>query len=82
MPAYYAVMRQQGQWMYVCSGSDPETVLHQAQLIIEARDGGGYDEQPAYSAGAEQALDTLRVVPEAMARGLRMTYPQVLSEEP
>lgn len=81
MASYYAVTRRQGQWVYLCSGSDPEAVYANARLMIESHERGVDDEGGIFSPVTEQQLDALRVVPEETAHEMQLSYPQTLVDE-
>ncbi|MHB9025828.1 MAG: hypothetical protein ACYC7E_16945 [Armatimonadota bacterium] len=70
---YYAITRQQGRWVYVSSGCDPDEVYLDAMDAITAQDGDVEeteltDEPLALSPAIERQLDALRVVTEEEAR--------------
>jgi hypothetical protein len=70
---YFAITRQHGRWISICSGSDPDEVYLQAMDIISSQDQGVdglfLDDGPlALSPAIERQLDALRVVTEEAAR--------------
>ncbi len=81
MPAYYAVTQRGSRWHYLCAGEDPEGVYRQAVTMLTDDDRLREDDSIAHSPDEERAMDRLRVVPEATAKTLRLTYPRSLFEE-
>ena len=65
---YYAITREQAEWVYVCSGPDPAQVYHDALDILNGNMEGPEEQPIAISPVAEQSVDNLRVVPEEVAR--------------
>jgi len=65
---YYAITRQQAQWIYVCSGPDPAQVYHDALDILHGQTSSPDDQPIALSSLTEQSVDNLRVVPAETAR--------------
>lgn len=68
MSTYYAITNRNGQWLYVYSGQDPEAVYREAAEIVERQYIIPGDEGAPISSSTELQLDTLRVVPEEIAR--------------
>jgi len=65
---YYAITRQQAQWVYVCSGQDPAQVYHDAIDILHGNAALPEDQPVALPPVIEQSVDNLRVVPAEVAR--------------
>jgi len=65
---YYAITRQQAQWVYVCSGPDPAQVYQSALDILHGHTAAPEDQPVALPPAVEQSVDNLRVVPAEVAR--------------
>ncbi len=65
---YFAITRQDAEWIYVCSGVDPVNVYHDACDILQGSAAWHGDEPVALSPRTEHLLDHLRVVPDTVAR--------------
>ena len=64
---YYAIARQQAQWIYVCSGPDPAQVYHDAIDILQGHIDTHDDLAVAIPPLTENLVDSLRIVPAAVA---------------
>jgi len=68
METYFAIINRNGRWEFVCSGRDPEDVYRQAIEIVATPFGDDENDEPYISPTGERLVDTLRVVPEVIAR--------------
>ena len=68
MSTYYAITRHGERWVYVYSGRDPHEVYQTAIDILDERRNLAGDDVLALSPDSERQIDTLRVVPEELAR--------------
>ncbi len=67
MESYCAIVQRRGQWEYLATGEDPQEVYRQAVELLQGPD-EDERELPVVLPDAEQALDTLRVVPVETAQ--------------
>jgi hypothetical protein len=65
---YYAITLRHGRWEYVCSGSQPQELYHQARELLQGHAGYLDEEGELSSPESERLLDHLRIVPEVTAR--------------
>lgn len=65
---YYAIARQQAEWIYVCSGPDPAEVYHSAVEILQGYIDTHNDQAVAIPPLTENLVDSLRIVPATVAR--------------
>ncbi|HEX2949929.1 MAG TPA: hypothetical protein VHV83_10255 [Armatimonadota bacterium] len=82
MATYYAIARRNGQWVYICSGKNPEEIYREAIDLIEAQGAYAAEDHLALSPSVESQLDTLRVVPaESAKEHYHVVYPRGLPVE-
>ena len=80
--SYYAITRRQSEWVYLCAGTDPTQVYHDAIEILRGRADVYGDEPIALSPAIEYSLDNLRVVPDSVARQTyQVKFGAVVAEE-